>query len=399
MARPRRVEAPGVRNLPLARVFVRAQGGDPMNPIRLSVLAVPLALAACGGTAREDAFRNAAPSTAALAIDVDAGTTATSTDAGAGALLTGADACHPLLFLRTQAVARRLNRHFAFALARIEDVIASHPVLSTDATMVWTQQRDGLDVRFTMTRAGEVFTWKLELRVVGASDAAWAIVFSGQIDRSGATGAHQGTGAFVLDLDALHAVLPTRDVAGELKATFSISAEKRLVAITAGGVRWDLGMDGDLARVAPLDATYTYLREPGVGGSLVLRDSMVFFCPANPTLAPAAAELVSRWYRTSTGEIHGRSDARATGGQLPSGETWVGVTCHARPADPTRAPAELYWMVKEEDASGATVASWQVQSGAGACDAAFGAVPSATDASTDFDFGAVTEPYPFPGMF
>jgi hypothetical protein len=373
-----------------------------MNPIRLSLLAVPLALAACGGNSSEEAFRNAAPSSAALAIDVDGGATTTATAASTGTAApidaTAPTACHPLLFLRAEAVARRLNRHFRHALGRIEHVVATHPALSTDARVVWTEQRDGLDVRFTMTRAGDVFTWTLELRPAGGPDASWVTVFSGDIDRAGASGPHQGKGEFALDLDALHAVTAL-DVAGKLQATFDLSAAKRLVAITAGGVRWDPDADGDLARTAPLDATYTYLREPGVGGSLVLKDSMIFFCPANPALAPAEAELVSRWYRTSSGEIHGRSDARATGGQIPAGEAWMGVTCHVRPADPATAPSEFFWMVKDEAAGGATIDAWQVSAGSGACDAAFGAVPSASDATTDFDFAAVTAPYPFPGMF
>ncbi|HEY6005266.1 MAG TPA: hypothetical protein VIV57_20465, partial [Anaeromyxobacter sp.] len=225
-------------------------------------------------------------------------------------------------------------------------------------------------------------------------------VFSGDIDRAGATGPHQGKGAMKLDLDALHSVTGL-DVAGTLAATFDITAPKRLIQITAAGVKWDPDTDGDLARISPRDATYTFLREPGVGGSLALQDSMIFFCPANPTLAPAEALLVSRWFRTPTGEIHGRSDAEATGGQIPAGHAWMGVTCHTRPADPMTMPSELFWMVKEEDSTGATVQSWQVANGADACDAAFGPVPSAANAATDFDFAGVdaTVPFPFPGMF
>ena len=370
-----------------------------MSPIRLSMFAVTaLALAACGGSSREDAFRDAAPSAAALSIDVDAGAAATTAAPSAAAALP-LPGCHPFLFARTEAVARRLNRHFAYALGRIEHVIATHPALASGDQLVWTETRDGLDVRFTMTRSGDVFTWMLELRPAGAPDTAWVTVFSGDVDRSGATGPHQGAGALALDLDALHAVVPALDVAGTLHATFTLTAAKRLVAISAGGVKWDPDTDGDLARIAPLDATYTYLREPGVGGSLVLQDSMVFGCPSNPALAPADATLVSRWYRTSSGDVHGRSDAQATGGQIPAGDVWMGVTCHARTADPASAPAEFYWLVKEEDSTGTTVQSWEVQPGAAACDAAFGPVPSPSGNATDFDFASIATPYPFPGMF
>jgi hypothetical protein len=381
------------------RVFHRAQAKETeMSPIRLAVLAVPLALAACGGSSREDAFRDAAPSSAALSIDVDAGaaTTADASTAEPASLLPMPDACHPLLFARTEAVARRLNRHFGQALRRIEHVVARHPALATDGEFVWTEQRDGLDVRFTMTRTGEVFTWKLELGPAGSGD--FVTVFSGDIDRTGATSPHQGKGEMKLDLDALHSVSGL-DVAGTLAATFDLSAAKRLVQIRAAGVKWDPDPDGDLARIAPLDATYTFQRQPGVGGSLVLEDSMIFFCPANPQLAPADALLVSRWVFTPGGEVHGRSDAEATGGQIATGHAWMGVTCHVRPADPMTTPSERFWMVKEEDAAGATVQSWQASTGADACDPVFGPVPSASDDLTDFDFAGVdpTVPFPFPG--
>jgi hypothetical protein len=373
-----------------------------MTPTRLTFLAAALALAACGGSPREDTFRNAAPSTAALSVDVDAGAAAMA-DApaigGAGAVVPLPGGCHPFLFARTEAVARRLNRHFRQALDRIEHVIAKQPALQNDGQIVWTEQRDGVDIRFTMTRAGDVFTWKLELKPAGAADSAFVTVFSGNIDRTGATGPHQGSGAFTLDLDALASVTKL-DVAGKLDATFDITAKKRLISLTAAGVKWDPDADGDLARISPLDASFTFLREPGVGGSLVLKDAMVFGCPANPGREAADATLVSRWFRTQSGEIHGRSDAEATGGQIPAGDTWMGVTCHARPADDDNMPpAEFFWLIKEEDANGATLFSKQVQGATDACDPAFGPVPSATSNATDFDFSSIPTPFPFPGMF
>jgi hypothetical protein len=380
-----------------------------MNPTRMSFLVAPLvvALAACAGSPQEEEFLAAAPSTAAFSIDLDGGgATAVAAADGITALEAAAEplqpeACHPLLFARSEAVARRMNRHLAHALGRIERVIARHPALSTDGEMVWEEQRDGLDVRFTMTRSGDIFGWLLELRPAGAGDDAWVTVFSGNIDRAGAAARHEGKGALALDLDALHSVVPDLDVAGTIRATFDLTAARRLVTLDVGGVRWAAPDYADhLERVAPRDATYTYLREPGVGGSLVLVDELVLGCPANPSLLPADVKLVSRWYRTASGEIHGRSDALATGGQLSAGEAWMGVTCHARAADPRSSPSEFYWMIKAEDAAGATLQSWERTVGSGACDEVFGPVPSRTDSATDLDFGFdPTVPYPFPGMF
>ena len=38
---------------------------------------------------------------------------------------------------------------------------------------------------------------------------------------------------------------------------------------------------------------------------------------------------MSRWYKTTEGAIHGRADTLATGGQIPTGDKWEGVSCYA----------------------------------------------------------------------
>jgi hypothetical protein len=304
-----------------------------------------------------------------------------------------AEPCHPHLFIRTDALAERLNWHVQKALSRVEHVIARTPGLSSGTEVQWDEVRDGIEVRFTITRAGEVYTWSLDLRPVGG--AQWATVFSGHIDRTGALGPHQGTGAFDVDLDALHQVVPTETAQGTLDATFAISTTKRVLDFTASNVVWDADSDGDgLGHVSPVNATYRYVREPGVGGSLAVTDSMVFYCPANPSLLAADVTLASRWYLASDGAVHGRGDAMATGGQIASGDTVVGVTCHEGPADGMA--SEGYWLMKVEGAGGATVASWDPAGTTTACDPAFGPVPLASGPSQDFDFSA---PVTFPGEF
>ena len=40
---------------------------------------------------------------------------------------------------------------------------------------------------------------------------------------------------------------------------------------------------------------------------------------------------VARWIVASDGTVHFRGDSGATGGQIPSGDKWEGVTCaHGR---------------------------------------------------------------------
>jgi len=150
--------------------------------------------------------------------------------------------------------------------------------------------------------------------------------------------------------------------------------------------------EGD--RHGPRTGTFSWVREPGVGGDFQFQDTEVLFCLQNPAGVQSDLTTVARWYNASDGAVHGRADARATGGQLATGEQWLGVTCAK--GRTTSAPAEGFWMMKLEDSTGATLAARLAQNGVEPCDPVFGAVPSATDNKTDYDF---TAPVTFPGEF
>jgi hypothetical protein len=372
---------------------------------RAFAVALPFLLAACGGgvTETEQAFRDAAPSSAIFAVDVDG---APSSASGSSSLMghgdLPGDVCHPHLFVRTQALAARLNHHVLMALSRVESVLRRAPTVATGETFVWEEARGGVEVRFTMTHPSEtVYTWNLELKPLDAAD--WTSVFRGEIDRAGATGPHQGVGEMTIDLAALHAAVPVLRVDGLLEARFDLAAAHRKLVVEAGGVRWapvgvPMGMPA-MPEIAPPDTRYVYYREPARGGSLKIADRMVFLCPDNPDLAPSEVRLVSRWYRLDDGSVHGRSDARSTEGQLAPEQRIVGVTCHARSAD--RTADEGFWLMKLEEGD-AVIWSRLHASADEACDPAFGPVPATDSIENDFDFDAVDfaddEPYPFPGM-
>lgn len=320
----------------------------------------------------------------------------------------GADGCHPHLFLRTEAVSRRLNRHLFKFLGRIDRLIAGTPAIDTDGQKVWEQVfPDGLDARFTIAKVADmVFSWMLELRQ--GTTAGFTTVFSGQVDRTGATDVHQGKGNLTLDLTALHGVIPSESATGTIQVAFDVTAGSRQVVLDAADVVWDRDGDpDDLPAVAPRNAHYVYLAEKGKGGSLKAADQMIFLCPANPTLARADVNLVHRWVDETDRSVHGRSDALMKNGQLTATQQVVGVTCHATPVMPTAAMMALpdvegYWLMKLED-GGAVVAGGVQQAGSPtACDPAFGPVPAADSTTGDFDFAAVSfedsTPYPFPGM-
>jgi hypothetical protein len=413
----------------------------PMKPIRSLIFAFPVALlAACGGQVADPSFLDAVPSYGALSMDqtaedAAAPLTAALTADSARAVMGPDDPCHPHLFIRTHEVVARVNRHLMKFLRHVASAIAHRPRVATGTQHVWEHVRNDVIVRFTVTRTGpEQFTWLLELAPAGTTD--FKTIFSGEIDRTGATGPHQGTGNMTLDLTALHELVPQEHVVGTLSAGFAVSGHSRKLVVDAAQVAWDVdpaampaGMGSAVVAAlgAPRNAHYVYFREPGKGGSLKIKDQMVFLCPANPSLKLADGVVVGRWYLTG-GSLHGRSDALMSGGQLPDDQPpiakVVGVTCH-QSATEAGMPFESFWLMKAEDASGATLAGWSSAAlpvgavGPDACDPKlnqvgqntdFPVVPTLANADTDFEFDAIrfttsieldvpeNQPYPFPGM-
>ena len=397
------------------------------------LIAVPVAaLAACGAS---DPFLDASPSYAGLAMDqtssdaVAPGTTASAlTVAGSQALMTADSPCHPHLFIRSHEVVARVNRNLFRFLRLVDYVLDRKPQVAAEGEHVWVRTLpSGVSVRFTMTRTGDVFTWSLEVAPPGG---AYVQVFWGDIDRAGAALPHQGTGTLTLDLTALRSVFPLERGSGQVSAGFEATPASRRIVVDAADVAWAIDPtmlpDGtDPALVAaleqPRDAHYVFFRELGKGGSLKVKDQMVFLCPDNPGYKLADAVVADRWYRASDGTRRGRADGLITGGQLPDQvppvDRVVGVTCQQASAEMDM-PAEAFWLMKSEAADGSTIAGWSsdLAGGAGpsACDPALnppdGTVPDLVSSANDFGFAQVTfttgvdltdaanQPYPFPGM-
>ncbi len=397
---------------------------------RTLILTAPLAVVlACGGsmsTGTGSAALDAAlPSFAALALDqVDADTTppAAALLETPGASLTAdlagpGGGCHPHLFMREREVVERVNRHIYKVLRHVERVISSMPATSTETSKTWTMTEAGVDVTFTVRLvASSVYSWELAAGPTGTTPLP--VVMSGEIDRNGYSGEHEGKGTMEVDFTLLHAAFPNEKAAsGTLEVRFDVSAAGRKIAVRGTNVTWDLDagkFDGGVIPPGlsrPRSGEYLYHRVASKGGSLKIKDEMVFLCgmdprTANPDLLPADAQMVSRWFKAADGKVHGRSDGLISGGQLVAPVARiVGVTCHSAAAE-RHMPTEGYWMMKAEDASGATLAGasagTMMDAAATPCDAAFGDVPLLADSSKDFTGWPASyfedPPFPFPGM-
>jgi hypothetical protein len=199
------------RNSPTAQVFMAADAVThpeiPMQ-IRHLFLAAPLAVAlACGGGSGGTAIDAATPSYAALTMDqvsTDTSPLAGGVETTTSATMMGGDACHPHLFLRDREVVERVNRHIYKALRHVEVALASAAPTSSNTVKTWEVVRDGIDRKFTVTfLSPDVYGWELDVGPAGTSPLP--VAMTGQIDRSGATGPHQGKGVLHIDGRSLRA--------------------------------------------------------------------------------------------------------------------------------------------------------------------------------------------------
>jgi hypothetical protein len=407
--------------------------------LRTLFLAAPLAVVlACGGstsTGTGSASLNAAtPSFAALSLDqvkADAVAPATVLDAPLDSTLMAGPGggCHPHLFMREREVVERVNRHIYKVLGKVEKLIAANPLTETASFKTWAKTEGGVDTSFTIKLvAANVYSWEFDAGPTGTTPLP--VVMTGEIDRSTATGDHDGKGTMEVDFAKLAAAFPHEHVSGgTLQVQFDVSASSRKITVVADQVTWQLDPAHFEGGAIPTGLTqarsgaYTYFRESGKGGSLKIQDEMSFACGmdprvANAALVPANAQMISRWFKAADGSVHGRSDGLITGGQLTGSAiaSIVGVTCHDASAEQHMA-AEGFWLMKAEGPTGATVVGFSSTSlsdpsaTAAPCDPLLGDVPLLADSTKDFTgwppvdpahsinpFYSDNSPFPFPGM-
>lgn len=377
----------------------------------ISSLAAAAALAACGnagGTGTTQEFLAAAPTSEKLAIsqndgDSPQGSTASDSSASAQALAT--PECHPHLFVRTHEVVGRVNRHFAKLLHHVDELIEDNP-LANGETKTWENVRGGVDRKFTMTRTANAdgsvtFDFELDLAAVPASGSpSFVKVLWGSITHIGPAtedkdaGAGQlveNKGTVTFDFTALASVKTSERARGQITDTFDNVRDpdkgvKRSATIALTNFVPEEG-DGH----GPRNGSYLWVREPSVGGKLQFQDTVTLFCLPNASGVQSDLMAVSRWYNATDGGVHGRSDAKATGGQLDAGFAWIGVTCAK--GQTTSEPAEGFWMMKLEQPDGGSAMVQMSQVGTEPCDPIFGPVPNPFDAGTDYDF---SQPVTFP---
>jgi hypothetical protein len=378
------------------------------------LIAVLFLAAACGGPS-QDNFNQATPSFESMSMDVTAADATpddgpgTTTSDPSIAIVPPADLCHPHLFARTHAIVQATNGGIWRVLSRIHFLIHGFgPTRRDGGTHVWERVVNGIDFKYSIIKTGDhSFTAELDVKKETDPDTAFVAVYTASVERDPSN--HDGSGSAMLDLDKLAAVTGDKD-SGQVALQFTVTPTDKTVISTITNFSINGGV--------PRNGHYVFFNQPGKGGSLKFQDDLFLACTGDATTMTKTTrtpvEVVARWIDL-TDSIHFRADALATGGQVPTGDKWEGITC-AEGGAPARKmdagmdagvqpsqPRETYWMMKLEAADGSTISAHSAQNTvatAAACDPVFGAVPSIDNSSTDYDFSKVdfvsNDPLPFP---
>ncbi len=349
-------------------------------------------LSGCGGAPSSAA--DATPNYQTVAMDMD------SSDAQSQPL--DLQSCHPHLFQRTRDVVRMINHHLFKVMGRVDAIIDSHPLASGNVH-TWERVYAGLDIQATLTKnADGSYTFVVEAKPQGAADSAFVQIANASYVAASDGTPHAGTGSITFDLSALASVVPGEKSRGQVIVHFAVSGATKTVQVQLQNFTPDNSSDV----IPPKNANYVFQRTSGVGGSLKFEENLVLFCPANPQHLAATLDTVTRWANVN-GQIVGRSDSLATGGQIAAGDQWLGLTCFSYAAGHPDLGTEGYWQMKSEDSSGtvlqgdATMRARANASASPSCNAVFGAVPSFDTNQNDYDFASVNfedaSVVPYPG--
>ncbi len=388
-----------------------------MKMSRLIPFGLAAALGACGGSTQTASpeFTDAAPTYSNLAIaQNDGDAVPPAAPSGTGTAIqqdATVPSCHPHLMDRSHDIMARVNRHFYKHLSHVEDLIEDHPRLATGTAASWENVKNGIDRKFSMTKTANAdgsatFTLQLELKQV--TQASFTTVMTGTVTALGHAAAadagatlRERSGTVTFDFSALKSVVPTEEAEGKITDTFDnlndpAKGEKRLASLAL-----DHFIADDDGTRTPRTASFVWEREPSIGGSFAFQDQVSFGC-SQVASGAATVDAVARWYKVDGQTVHGRTDAKASGGPFTDGKVLVGVTCAA--GGTAGKPGEGYWMLKVESATGTTISGDAATVG-GACDTMLdpknGPPPSLGNNATDFDFSTLTfvTPYPFPNRW
>ncbi|HEY3452319.1 MAG TPA: hypothetical protein VGK67_38600 [Myxococcales bacterium] len=215
------------------------------------------------------------------------------------------------LYQSTRAVTLTVNYSTAWVLALCEAIV-SYPATTVDDTQaVWGPWTDSLSpntYRFTVTKAGAEYDYKLEGKAKDAADSAFIQLIYGHHKPGKAD--KQGSGNFTADWDAAATLPEAGDMIGKGEYTYSRD-EKLDVTV---GVKFRQVKD-DANPGTKVDADYAFAKADGGDGSFDFVVTKDMTDLPNNTAALERLSIRSRWHDDGAG----RADVKASGGDIVGG--------------------------------------------------------------------------------
>ncbi len=281
---------------------------------RLALFSAAVTLLACGPMGGQ--FANTFPSAETVRLEVPSkGSSSLGSETGTQRQeVKGATSD---FYRLTRGVTVGANAGVGAVLGLVKAISEYPPTSINGDVAVWGPHTEDLSPntwKFTVTKVGPA-TWdyQFEGKAKQAPDTDFVVVLSGThspaLDANGNPQEHFGEGDFLLDFDAAQTLPEHGPEVGKAQVSYS-----RLDAAsdTVIDIEFDDILDGETQTL--IDASYRYRKHPQQGGAFE------FMLPKDvhandPTPQPGLEKLTikSRW--TSNGA--GRSDVKATGGELP----------------------------------------------------------------------------------
>ncbi len=274
-----------------------------MKRVMMAAVAVAgLAITGCG-VDKGEPFRNGFPKQETVKLNLPENKTALT---GEGQRRDGLEGQIAEFYKLTRGVTSTVNGAGGAVLTLVQKIAEYPPTSVTNNVAVWGPHTDALSpntFKFTVTMTAQnQFTYLLEAKGKTEADAKYRSILSGS---HVSTGDKLGSGTFLLDWDKAKELPENDGNVGTASYTYS--------KLTAGA---DVAIDAIFQKVRDeetggvVDVNYNYREQPGNGGEFKFRMNK------NWVTGPGIEVLTvkSRWLQTGSG----RSDVRATGGDLPS---------------------------------------------------------------------------------
>jgi hypothetical protein len=217
-------------------------------------------------------------------------------------------------YVLTRAVSGVVNGAGALTLILVKAIVSQPPTSIAGDTAIWGPGSGALDPvvwQLTVKQVGDMkFSYELAGRPKLQASAAFTVVLSGThtaaVDASGRAIEGFGAGTFTLDWDARGKLPGAGREVGSAKYTYSRFSPMATVEIDAAFRQ----VRDDNRGEQRVDLDYRFRSTHQVGGSMQFVHNV----------APQMAQNGGRWAVNSrwTYEGGGRSDVRATGGDLPT---------------------------------------------------------------------------------